>query len=604
MKRRYLYRLIMITISFLFVPIMLISIFLWRNSLKELKVANDTYQEKISSAYVGILDEMVLEFKEGAAFVSARSKESDSSMFDGASGLAEDYFRLYQITQELSDIHPYMNVREGSWGIYFYGIDKIIKPGHTMNIENFTEELVDNGFDTTGLSDFFAEENYKWSKDVWCSTRNEEGFGNLLLGIYTYIGTYQEKALVYFEISPSDMEEAMTFLDEQNVGFQLFDESKQETVLSWGDYIQTEHANIYKKETTIPGVYIVARVSKDALQQNVYEYASNTGRLMAVLGVLMFICCLGAVYISYKPIKQLTSGLELENESEKTSEIDVIKNVMERDRTIIEKQQSTIKDLLLSHLLRGGHISLESIMRLGVEEDMRYYSVFLLKGAELREEKANEIVDKAKLHFDTRLFVLHLMEPDKIAFVLFSKTESVLGLFEFTKQWLTEVDIDETHFYAGKVVDKLDDIQISYKTALSKERKALEAANKKMQEPVLDTKAEKQKKLVDDILDYLELHFKEASLGQVQVADVFQISNYTLSRMFKSQVGVGFAEYLIEKRLNYAKHLLLESDYSINDIALMSGFSSVHYFSRMFKASLEVTPSAFRKVKGQKVQSE
>ena len=69
--------------------------------------------------------------------------------------------------------------------------------------------------------------------------------------------------------------------------------------------------------------------------------------------------------------------------------------------------------------------------------------------------------------------------------------------------------------------------------------------------------------------------------------------------MFKSYVGVGFADYLSEKRLNYAKHLLLESDYSINDIALMSGFSSVHYFSRIFKASLDVTPSAFRKAKEQ-----
>lgn len=592
----------MITISFLFVPIMLISLLFWRNSLKELEVANDAYQEKILSAYVGVLDEMVVDFGDRAAFVSAKSKESSSQMFEGVAGLKEDYFRYYLITKELTEMNPYMTVGEGKWGIYLYDADKIVRPGVTTDVDDLIYDMEKAGYDVSSIRDFFDPENFKWTKDTVCSNRNEkEGIGNLLIGFYTHIGTYQDKALVYFEITPSDMESAMTFLDEQNVSFQIVDEAKGESLLSWGDYIQADNANIYKKETTIPGLHIVAKVSKDALQHNLYEYAANTGRLMAVLGVLMFVCCLIAVYVSYKPIKQLTSTLTLndDNNNEKNSEIDVIKNVMERDRTIIEKQESTIKDLLLSRMLRGGHVSLESIKRLGIEEDMKYYSVFLLCGTILEEEKAEEIAEKALRHFDTRLFVLPLPEPNKSAFVLFSKTEGDLGLYEFTKQWLSENNIDESHFYAGKVVEKLDDIQISYKAALSREKKAIEAEHKKMQEPSLDTKADKQKKLIDDILAYLELHFKDSSLGQVQVADAFEISNYSLSRMFKSQVGIGFAEYLIEKRLNYAKNLLLESDYSINDIALMSGFSSVHYFSRMFKASLDITPSQFRKEKGQ-----
>lgn len=604
MKRKYLYRLIMIMISLLFVPIMIISILFWRNSLKELQTANDAYQEKILSAYVSVLDEIVLDFRERAAFVSANSKESSSQMFDGVSGLEENYFRYYQIANELSDMNPYMGAGETSWGIYLYDVGKIIKPGNTTNIENFIYEIEKNGYDSEEVYEFFSADNYKWSNDVFCSTRNEEtGIGNIIIGVYTHIGTYQDKALVYFEVSPRDMEEAMTILDEEKIGFSLFDENKQEVLLSWGDDMNAPNASVYKKETTMPGVYIIARVSEDSIQQNLYEYAINTGKLMVLIGVLLLVCCLCAVYATYKPIRQLTSGIEIETEDKKESEIDVIKNAMERDRSIIEKQESTIQDLLLSHLLYGGHISLEAIKRLGVEQDMKYYSIFLLCGNTLDAEMANKMASIATEHFDTRLFVINLEEQNKSAFVLFSKTEEVLGLFESVRQWLSENSIDEKYFYVGRVVDKLDDIQMSFKSALSKEKKALEAESKHMQEAPANTKAEKQKKLVDDILAYLELHFKDASLGQVQVADAFEISNYTLSRMFKSQVGIGFAEYLIEKRLDYAKHLLLESDYSIQDIALMSGFSSVHYFSRMFKAALDVTPSAFRKEKGQFSQS-
>lgn len=604
MKRKYLYRLIMITISFLFLPIMLISMLFWRNSLKELEMANDAYQEKILSAYVGVLDEMVIDFRERAAFVSAESKEGTSNLFEGVAGLRDNYFRYYQITKELTEMNSYMGIDGGNWGIYLYDVDKIVRPGNTTGVEDLIYDMEKTGYDAKDIRDFFSVENFNWTQNAFCSNRNEEAeIGNLLIGFYTHIGTYQDKALVYFEITPSDMEEAMMFLDEQNTSFQLIDEAKQETLLVWGEDVGAEEANVYQTETTIPGLNIIAHVSGDTLQQNLYEYASNTGKLMAILGILLLACCLGAVYVTYKPIKQLTSELVLDSEDKKESEIDAIKNVMERDRTIIEKQESTIKDLLLSRMLRGGHVSMESIKRMGVEDDMKYYSVFLLCGTILEEEKATEIADKALQHFETRLFVLPLMEPNKSAFILFSKTEGDLGLFEFTKQWLSEKNIDETHFYAGKVVENLDEIQNSYKVALSREKKAIEAEHRAEQEVPANSKAEKQKKLVDDILAYLELHFKDATLGQVQVADAFEISNYTLSRMFKSQVGVGFAEYLIEKRLNYAKNLLLESDYSINDIALMSGFSSVHYFSRMFKASLNVTPSAFRKAKGQISQS-
>ena len=109
-----------------------------------------------------------------------------------------------------------------------------------------------------------------------------------------------------------------------------------------------------------------------------------------------------------------------------------------------------------------------------------------------------------------------------------------------------------------------------------------------------DSEKKQQKKQLEEILAYLEINYRDSNLSQMQVADMFRISNYTLSRLFKNQVGVGFSEYLAAKRLEYAKELLLTTSHSVKEIAIMSGFTSENYFSRTFKLYEGVSPSNFR----------
>lgn len=599
MKHKYLFRLMMITILMLFVPIMIVTIVFWRNSLKELEMVNDTYNEKMLDAYANVLNKRVTSLREYAGYISTKSKESDSEMFDGVQGLDEDYYRLYQISQELIDMNLYINASD--WGIYLYDIDKILKPGVSTNVDNIIFEMEEQNLDSSGVKAFFSIDNYKWAQETFCAVGGDNHTGSLLMGVHTYIGAYNDEALVYFVISPQEMEDAMTIMDEGKTGFYLYNETEQKIMLSWGNYTDTVTDNLHKKETIIPGFSIVANLSEDTLQENLYEYASNTGRLMMTLGVGLFACGICAVYISYKPIKQLTVGLEYENEEEdkKGDEIATIKQAMQRDRSKIEQQENAIKDLLLSNLLYGGHISSDRIKHLGIDDDMKYYAVFLLSGYVLNSDVAKEISSAAINQFDSRLFVLSLANQNRSAFVLFSKAEDVSEVRTYLKEWLAQHEIAQNSLHSGKVVDKMDDILLSFRAAQAKEKRALEIEHAP---EAVSTKAEKQKKLMDDILDYLELNYRDANLGQMQVADTFQMSNSTLSRMFKSHMGVGFAEYLIAKRLEYAKQLLIDSNYSINDIATMSGFSSVHYFSRMFKTYQEMTPSAYRKENVQNTQ--
>ena len=56
-----------------------------------------------------------------------------------------------------------------------------------------------------------------------------------------------------------------------------------------------------------------------------------------------------------------------------------------------------------------------------------------------------------------------------------------------------------------------------------------------------------------------------------------------------------FYEYVNTLRVEYAKNLQLNSQYSVLDIAMQCGFQSQQTFNRVFKEICGMTPLAYRK---------
>jgi YesN/AraC family two-component response regulator len=54
------------------------------------------------------------------------------------------------------------------------------------------------------------------------------------------------------------------------------------------------------------------------------------------------------------------------------------------------------------------------------------------------------------------------------------------------------------------------------------------------------------------------------------------------------------SEYIREKRINYAEHLLLTTHLQIQTVALHCGIMDVQYFSKIFKKQTGKTPKEFR----------
>ncbi|WP_437050799.1 helix-turn-helix transcriptional regulator [Streptomyces sp. enrichment culture] len=93
-----------------------------------------------------------------------------------------------------------------------------------------------------------------------------------------------------------------------------------------------------------------------------------------------------------------------------------------------------------------------------------------------------------------------------------------------------------------------------------------------------------------------------ANLGQELTIDdmarTAMFSKFHFTRVFREVTGTSPGRFLSALRLQEAKRLLLETDYSVADISSQVGYSSVGTFSSRFKFCVGVSPSMFRELEG------
>ncbi|SDA44217.1 AraC-type DNA-binding protein [Algoriphagus alkaliphilus] len=101
------------------------------------------------------------------------------------------------------------------------------------------------------------------------------------------------------------------------------------------------------------------------------------------------------------------------------------------------------------------------------------------------------------------------------------------------------------------------------------------------------------KELKELIQDHLDSLF---SLDLNQVAQVLQINPSYLSREFSRHFeDMNYGDYIRVKRIERAEELILTSDYSLTEIAYLTGFSDQSHFTRIFKQVKGCTPTIFKK---------
>lgn len=98
---------------------------------------------------------------------------------------------------------------------------------------------------------------------------------------------------------------------------------------------------------------------------------------------------------------------------------------------------------------------------------------------------------------------------------------------------------------------------------------------------------------IDKIFSYTLQNFKE----KIFIEDVAGLANLSVTsfcRYFKITANKSYFDFLTEVRLNHACRLILESDYTIQNIALDSGFENTSNFYRHFKNVKGITPKEYK----------
>lgn len=106
---------------------------------------------------------------------------------------------------------------------------------------------------------------------------------------------------------------------------------------------------------------------------------------------------------------------------------------------------------------------------------------------------------------------------------------------------------------------------------------------------------EKKEDIAEKVCSYINQNYQDPELTVTKLGEVFNFHSVYLSRLFKEKRNESIPEYLTNTRIANAKRLLRETDDTIEHIAMLSGYTNVNTFNRVFKKTEGVTPGAYRR---------
>ncbi len=114
-----------------------------------------------------------------------------------------------------------------------------------------------------------------------------------------------------------------------------------------------------------------------------------------------------------------------------------------------------------------------------------------------------------------------------------------------------------------------------------------------------DNKSQSPKKLdrkfINEFTSIIEMNLSNENFSVEDICKQIAISRVQLYRKVKALLGVNVNDFILNMRLQKAKHYLLQSEFSVSEIAYKVGFATPSYFSTVFKNKMGVSPASFKK---------
>ena len=99
--------------------------------------------------------------------------------------------------------------------------------------------------------------------------------------------------------------------------------------------------------------------------------------------------------------------------------------------------------------------------------------------------------------------------------------------------------------------------------------------------------------IIKPALDLIKSTYNEEDLSVENLANLCGISVAYFRRIFTEILGVSPKEYIINRRIEFAKKLILSRQFKINEVAEMCGYAEPCHFSRDFSRRTGTSPSKY-----------
>ena len=117
----------------------------------------------------------------------------------------------------------------------------------------------------------------------------------------------------------------------------------------------------------------------------------------------------------------------------------------------------------------------------------------------------------------------------------------------------------------------------------------------------LSSERVKQKKIVAQVLDYIDQHYHE-DIRLAKLAASLYVTHSYLSREFKKSTGYSLVKFIANRRIREARELLRRTDMTISEISSAVGYNSMAHFHHAFKNEIGISPRDFRNLPGSGIE--
>jgi two-component system, response regulator YesN len=115
-----------------------------------------------------------------------------------------------------------------------------------------------------------------------------------------------------------------------------------------------------------------------------------------------------------------------------------------------------------------------------------------------------------------------------------------------------------------------------------------------MMESAFASRSLKYSNLINSVITYLEKNYSDRNLSLQLLSEHMFVNTAYLGRIFKSETGQYFTDYLSNIRIKKAIDFLRDTNYKVVEICEMVGFSNYSYFYTIFKKATGMSPKDLR----------